>query len=290
MQSLAPSFAQGLRAVVLDNASADDSVSNFQAFLAEFRCGSLVELIESPENLGFSAGVNAATERALAASTSPEFILLINPDGVAGPTTVSVLLSASRASGVGIMSYEVDQWGLDAWPRVFYTRPEKLLSREIVGAWRLNGSYAGACVLFSTALIRRLIAADGHFQDPGLFFYWDEWDVSLRSRRLGARIGAARGTGFAHHGDTRALFSPLSTFRDYYSARNSVVVARRELSRWQFWPMFAVHLLRDVSWRIRLMRHGVRPPWRVYALGTWHGLRGKTGRWDRHPAGRAANQ
>jgi len=283
LHSLETSFAQGIRAVVVDNGSVDNSVATLRSFLEQFRYGLQVELIESSENLGFTGGVNLGVERALAANASPEFILLINPDGVAGPATVPVLLAAIRASGAGIMSYEVNQWALDAWPRVFYARPDNLLSRQILGAWRLNGSYAGACVLFRSSLLRLLIAEDGHFQDPSLFFYWDEWDVSLRSRRLGALIAAAQGTSYRHEGDTRGLFNPHSPFRDYYSARNSVLVARRELSSRNFWTVFVVHLLRDVSWRLRLMTRGVRTPWRVYARGTWDGLRGESGRWDRHP-------
>ena len=84
LRSLAAEAAAlpGLRAVVVDNASGDDSVDRLAAAVSEYRWATFLPLAE---NRGFSAGNNAAIRPALAAADPPDYVLLLNPDTVVRP-------------------------------------------------------------------------------------------------------------------------------------------------------------------------------------------------------------
>src|SRR6266478_1279109 len=63
----------GLRAVIVDNASGDDSVKRLAAAVSEHDWATFLPLAE---NRGFSAGNNAAIRPALASAEPPDYILL----------------------------------------------------------------------------------------------------------------------------------------------------------------------------------------------------------------------
>ena len=70
LNSLLPEMKRGLKVVVYDNHSTDDTVARAR----RFRNGS-VEIVRSEENHGFAYGVNRSI-----AATGSEYILLLNPD------------------------------------------------------------------------------------------------------------------------------------------------------------------------------------------------------------------
>ena len=78
--------AGGYEVLVVDNASADDSVAMLRAEFPD------VHLIASPVNLGFGAGCNAAYAR-----TRGEFVLLLNPDTETFDHAIDGLLDVMRA-------------------------------------------------------------------------------------------------------------------------------------------------------------------------------------------------
>jgi GT2 family glycosyltransferase len=284
MGSLENAFESGMRLILVDNGSVDDSRERLRQFMATFRFGERVELVETGDNVGFTAGVNAGTERALTPVPEPEFLLLLNPDGTAERSLVGELVSVARASCAEIVFAPQYQEQVDAWPRILYARSAYREVTSSAGLWRLCGRYSGACVLFRTGLVRRLIQEDGFLLDPGLFMYWDEWDASLRARRLGARIALARDASFAHAGP--APSPGVTPFRRYYHARNPLLLARRNLPASRFWGVLVVRVGRGVTWNLRRMRRRRRTAWRALVQGTWDGVRGNTGRWKHHPRSR----
>lgn len=88
--------AEDCELVVVDNASQDDTLTRVQAFQVRHP----VELLRISRNLGFAAGVNHGVRAA-----SGDVFLLLNPDAVAEPGVISVLLdcmvsqSAAAAGG-----------------------------------------------------------------------------------------------------------------------------------------------------------------------------------------------
>ncbi|MEO8541136.1 MAG: glycosyltransferase family 2 protein [bacterium] len=285
-ESIAEAFGQGLRAVVVDNGSADDSVEVLRTFIATRGYETQITLLPLAENLGFTGGVNAGAEAALAATDPPAFIWLLNPDVTTNVRTLNEMVAVALESKAGIVACGSEYLKVDAWPKPFWTwRRNDHWSATKQGRWWPIGAYFGHCVIFDAALVKSLIEADGHFQDPGLFMDWDEWECSLRAKRLGAKIVMARDTEVVHDGGFRTLGkSRRAELRQYYAARNGVSVSRRFMPAWQFWLLLPVRIARDASWFARVRLRGETPHPGCYLLGTLDAFRGRTGRWSQHPA------
>ncbi len=87
----ASALPEDLRLIVVDSASSDGSTSMLQADFPS------IELIASPDNIGFVKGNNLALRRLLAAESKPEFIWLLNPDTRVHPGALRTLVEFMRA-------------------------------------------------------------------------------------------------------------------------------------------------------------------------------------------------
>ena len=88
--------------VVVDNASADDTVQRIEEFVA----WNPVRLIANEENLGFGAAVNQGAREA-----TEDVLLMLNPDAIAEPGAVAALLrclETTQAGAVGGALLESD--------------------------------------------------------------------------------------------------------------------------------------------------------------------------------------
>jgi GT2 family glycosyltransferase len=285
LDALREALAAGLRVLFVDNHSGDGTPETIEAAIAAdpvFR--DHARLVRNAENTGFTGGVNLGVAEALAAEVRPEFIWLLNPDAVAKADALAELLAVAAESGAEIITGGREYPHADAWPKPFYGLPNRHWSTTPHGRWWPIGCYGGACTLFRTKLVEQLLAADGFFQDPGLFMYWDEWDTTLRARRFGARVVFARDAKWEHPAGPRTLGPSRSAcFRQYYQARNGIVVSRRNMPSRQFWLTLPLRLARDFSWFARVGLRGPKPHPGCYLLGTVDGFRGRMGRWSQHP-------
>ena len=285
MKSLDGAFAAGLKMVLVDNGSVDATLAVLRTFLDGWEHGARVKLVETGANLGFTGGVNFGTDAALNGEPSPDFIWLLNPDATTNPETLAELVAVANESGAGVVMNHARYLKPDAWPAPFYTVRSGAWSAVDHGRWWPVGAYYGTCALFDAKLVRALITSDGHFQDPGIFMDWDEWECTHRIRKLGYSIVMARDTLLVHDDSSRTLGgSRMAAVRQYYVARNAIVIARRNIPAGQFWPLLGFRLLRDLSWFARVGLRGKKPHPGSYLLGTLDGLRGKMGRWEKHPA------
>jgi GT2 family glycosyltransferase len=287
LAALREAFAEGLRGVIVDNASGDGTAEAVAlAVNADSALRGAIRVVAEAENGGFTGGVNRGVNEALAGECRPRFIWLLNPDGIATAETLREMLVVATESGADITTVLVGGRYLepDAWPRPLYGRPPDHWSSRAQGRWWPVGSYGGASVLFRSALVDRLIRTDGFFQDPELFMYWDEWDTTLRAKRFGVKTVVAAGARFQHPDGVRTLGDTADArFRQYYMARNVVIVSRRNMPAWQFWAVLPIHFARDLAWFVRVWRAGRQPhPW-CYILGTIDAFLGRRGRWSRHP-------
>lgn len=80
LESLLPDAGPDTEIVVVDNASADESISRLEKF------GAAVRVIANAENVGFARAVNQGL-----AATSGRYALLLNPDVVVAPGAVAAL-------------------------------------------------------------------------------------------------------------------------------------------------------------------------------------------------------
>jgi N-acetylglucosaminyl-diphospho-decaprenol L-rhamnosyltransferase len=184
-----------MHVVVWDNASVDGSAA---AVAAAFPS---IEVIASPENIGFAA----ANNRVAAAATTP-FICLLNPDTETHFNAISNLLAFAKAHPeAGIVGgrtvfrdgslnpascwRKMTPWTLFTstfgLARLFPN--SNLLNAEAMGGWRRDSVrhvdiVVGCLMLVPTELWQRLGGFDERF-----FMYGEDADFCLRARALGYR-------------------------------------------------------------------------------------------------------
>lgn len=283
IDTLMPEAANGLRFVVLENGSNDDSDAILRERFAAEPYAGLVTYLTSDTNIGFCAGVNRAVDVALAAEPKPDHIWLLNPDIFPPDGLLSELLAVSQESGSQVVCPRAGETskfaGEERWPLPYFglgfmykTRPK--LDRR----WWSTGRYHGGCVIWETALVEQLIAADGEFLHGPLFMYWDEWDTSIRAARLGAKFAVAN-VVVPHYVPTRNALPGLRATRRYYGARNGMLMGRRHFPWWL--RPFVMPLQAARSFAYYSLLH--RGPLRADLRGHFDGLRGKSGMWEHHP-------
>lgn len=185
-----------LQTLVIDNASKDGSAAAIEARFPQ------VELHALEENLGFAGANNYAAEHAHA-----EWILLLNPDTVVLRRGIERMLAFARARAdecvIGGRTYFADErlnptscWGEPTlWSLLCVAtglssvfRRNAWLDPESLGMWprdtvREVKIIAGCLLLISKSLWERL----GGF-DTGFFMYSEDFDLSMRARRSGAKL------------------------------------------------------------------------------------------------------
>ena len=277
-----------MRVVIVENGSGDGSADVIRAaLLTDPPLDASVRLIEHPTNDGFTSGLNIAVEHALRDS-DVQALWILNPDSRPTPGTFEELRDVLAESRAGVVSARM-QYGQQLWvgdrqfPRAFWARPKDYRFPQPAGVrWWSSERYEAGCALFDADIVRELIRRDGYFQDASLFLYWDEYECSRRLARDGVSIAIA-GRTLVHHGKGWIEGSPPNArVRQYYVARNAILVTRREVRGARFWGMFAARILRDFAWFAREAVHRQEPHPRSYLLGTFDGLRGRSGRWQRH--------
>ncbi len=243
LASVAAQKGVALETIVVDNASADNTVALVEGF-------SGVRLLSNKENIGYGQANNQAF-----AISQGRFVYLLNPDSrLPEPGALARLCGALQAH---------DRWGM-AGNRILSvdgkeeTRPtlgypgQRHVSRDFS---KLPGEIAW--VLGASMLIRREIyAAIGGF-DPGFFLYCEETDLCLRVRELGHEVGFIPDVtvlhigGASEHGTDpydvcmRKMTSMLRFRQKHYSPEDALRLARRDLYRARFRMIW-------YGWRARL--------------------------------------
>lgn len=170
---------------VVDNASSDNSavmIANRYPW---------AHLIQNTRNVGFAAAVNQVV-----AVSRGAYVLLLNPDVLPMPKTVSLLLTFLRATpdcaGVGPLLLNPDgteQQSAHAFPTPLRVLSECLLGHRFTTRRRPGAApvavdaVVGACFLIRRAVIDAIGSLDERF-----FLYSEEVDWCLRAQRAGWRM------------------------------------------------------------------------------------------------------
>ncbi|WP_332682275.1 glycosyltransferase family 2 protein [Bosea sp. (in: a-proteobacteria)] len=182
---LAALAGEGVRVLVVDNASGDDS-----AAVAD-RCGARV--LRNASNQGYGRANNRG---ARAAETA--FILIVNPDLELGQGAVAALLSAAEAypDAAAFAPRLMEPSGrVFLQPRSLLSPPHLNRAREVVlpeGDACLP-FLSGACLL----LRREVFLALGGF-DPGIFLFYEDDDLCRRLREAGHALVHVDGAEARH--------------------------------------------------------------------------------------------
>jgi N-acetylglucosaminyl-diphospho-decaprenol L-rhamnosyltransferase len=186
--SLAATPELGARVVVVDNASADGSAAMVRARFPE------VELLASPENLGFAGGNNLVLRQA-----GTPYVLLLNPD------------TEVRAGAVGGRlvypdgSFQHAAFRFPTLPMSFFDFFP--LNHRLIDS-RLNGRYPRSwygCAfeidhpLGAALMLRREALDQVGPLDEGYFMYAEEVDLCWRIKRAGWQIWYTPDATIVHH-------------------------------------------------------------------------------------------
>jgi len=179
--------------IVVDNASSDGSAAMVRGEFPR------VQLIASPENVGFSRANNAAIARAQA-----PLVLFLNSDaelkpgclealvgvldarpevGAVGPRTVDGTGTLQASFGPALTPW--NEWGQRRLVRGLRRRAPWALARidQLASREHEPGWVSGSCLLAR----RQALQAIGGF-DEGFFLYEEDVDLCLRLRAAGWRI------------------------------------------------------------------------------------------------------
>ena len=106
----------GLRIIVIDNASGDDSCARIEAAIASNGWSGWAKLVRAPRNGGFAYGNNLAIEEAARGLEAPELTWLLNPDTRVVPGAAAALASFMQChpkagiAGSGLLTAEGIPW------------------------------------------------------------------------------------------------------------------------------------------------------------------------------------
>lgn len=241
LQSLAAEGPElGMHAVVVDNASRDDSVPRLRAAIADRGWSDWVDLVSSPSNTGFSGGNNRGIRH-----VDAESYLLINSDAAVLPGAIAELfraLDADPAAGVisprlllpdGSIHHSCYRFHtpVTSFLRAASTGPlDRLLARHSPTLYHLDEPAELEWTSFACVLIRRAVLEDVGPMDEGYFMYFEDQDYCRRARARGwkvlnwpySRVVHAQGQS----GNVRQSMARRERLPRYYYASRARYLAR----------------------------------------------------------------
>lgn len=185
LRSLAASDYPAWEALVVDNASGDESVPCIRAGFPQ------ALILETERNLGFAGGCNVGLRYALAAGFP--YIFLLNNDVEVEPTALNTLVAAAEAHPrAGILSPLIlyadgsRVWFAGAYRRRFLPgiSMPAYRRRKRISPHPRPTDYATGCAM----LLRREMLQGVGLLDESYFMYWEDWDLSERARRAGWQV------------------------------------------------------------------------------------------------------
>ena len=205
--------------IVVDNGSADDSVSAIRSAFPE------VTVLETGTNLGFTGGNNVGINYAL--ELGVDYIYLLNNDTTVEPNALAALVATAEMN---------PSYGLVTPVIHYFDRPEEVwfggslmdLSRGM--AVHDNSHiparteapreipWASGCAMLVCADVVRLL---GGFDDR-YFLNWEDVDLSLRLRAAGRRIALVPSARIYHK--VGRSFAIAKGTGCYYHLRNNLLL------------------------------------------------------------------
>ncbi|MGI9603336.1 MAG: glycosyltransferase family 2 protein [Acidimicrobiales bacterium] len=195
LDSIAAHTTVAHEVIVVDNASTDGTAELLAAR------GDDVQLVASPENLGFAKGVNTAAARA-----AGEFVVLLNPDTRLDRPALDALVDFARAhpdhglyggrtvdehGGVDPSSCwgPMTPWSLTCFALGLTTifKRSAVFDPESMGRWDRDTVREVGVVTGCLALARRSVWEELGGLDERFWMYGEDADLSYRARSAGYR-------------------------------------------------------------------------------------------------------
>lgn len=190
----------GVRVVVTDNQSPDDSVAVIGAAIDEHHWGDWATLMPLDHNGGFAWGNNQAVRAALESDRPPDHVFLLNPDTYIRSDALKALLAfmdAHPEAGVVGSRIENPDGSVRCSAFRFHTIMGELVSTSKLGVlirlfarWHVaptpcDHNHPTDWVSGAALLIRREVLKQIGLLDDDYFMYYEEMDFCLRVHRAG---------------------------------------------------------------------------------------------------------
>jgi len=197
LESVYPEIADDPRctAIVVDNASGDDSADRIARAVAERGWSDRIQLVRSPVNGGFSAGNNVGIRHQPASA-----YLLLNSDARLRPGTLAGLRDALRtriecglvgprmcgAEGeTQISAFRVRSPVTEFLAAAGTGMIDRLFRRHLVAPPAPVESTEAQWVTFACVLVRHEVIEEIGLLDEGYFMYFEDIDFCRRARKAG---------------------------------------------------------------------------------------------------------
>ena len=245
LQSLQPGAHPDWDVLVVDNASADDSVAMVRSTFPTVR------LIENAVNVGYAR----ANNQGLRTSTAP-YALLLNSDTRATPEAIEELVAFLDAHpDAGAVSPRLLRADGTAQPFAFGGDPtlgyllrrgaRRLLSGRYLHDWAIAETRCVDWVSGACLLVRRTAIEQVGMLDENFFMYFEDNDWCLRLRRAGWKTYYHPAAAIVHLGGQSLARNP--------QAQSAYETSLRYFYRKHYGPLagFALRLLLPLYARMR---------------------------------------
>ncbi|MEM6857719.1 MAG: glycosyltransferase family 2 protein [Pseudomonadota bacterium] len=232
----------GLKVVVADGASGDNSIEFIQSWIENEQHGDWITLLPLAINGGFGWAHNQVILRALQADTPPRFIHILNPDTVIEPSAVASLRRAfdndPKAGAIGSQMINAEGGLQPAGFRLAGLRTEFARGANAGRIARLLGAKdtvirpdedtaAIEAVSGASFMVRATALSDVGLFDTGFFLYFEEFEWMGRFKRGGwkvaheprSRVHHAGGAATKLSRDRKVLAQSARPFYWYQSQR-----------------------------------------------------------------------
>ena len=225
------------RVVVVDNGSTDGSVDALRSAGSRLA----IEIIEAGTNLGYAGGNNLGIRYAL--DRGADFILILNNDTTVDAMLLDELMEAAErhpeAGCFGPWFFYMDEpdrlwFTRSEWsPAVSaFTAPGKgRLACELLDEPTTTEYVCGAALFFRGDIARQIGLLDERF-----FLVYEDSDWCFRARRAGFECVVVPSAHVWHKIGT-SFGSEASPLRTYFSTRNKLLWAEKNVSRREWWGM-----------------------------------------------------
>lgn len=273
-RSLDQSTHQALEIIVVDNASADDSLAQLRAALP------LAHIIANPVNAGFAGACNIGIRHAVRLGCG--YVFLLNNDALAESETIARLVSASKAKQDSALLGSALLYVASGTYQFFGSRtgaivrePEFLTFEK--DAAQLSQDVIETDFIVGAALFIPVRVWDqaGPF-DERFFLNYEETDFCYRARKLGIPSYVVPPSVVRHHANASMGHYP-APMQAYFLTRNGLLFAEKHGPPEQRRALF---VLKTLYWDIRRSWRTARrkdlPTWAILR-GFWDYVRRRFG-------------
>jgi GT2 family glycosyltransferase len=260
-RSLDQSSHKAIEIIIVDNASADDSLTRLRAALPQ------AHIIANAFNAGFAGACNIGIRHAV--QLGCEYVYLLNNDAVAESETIANLVQGSKSKddsallgsvliyiSSGTYQFFGSRTGNVVREPEFLTfeRDAALLSEDFIE----TDFIVGAAFFIPV----RMLDQNGPF-DERFFLNYEETDFCYRARKLGIPSFIIPASVVHHHANAAIGHYPAPMYA-YFLARNGLLFAEKHAPREQ---RRLLSRLKRIYWDIRRVRKTARrkdlPTWAI---------------------------